>query len=89
MRRSSSGIRKAMESVFPPDRDERWQKRRNDLNRCVTDVYRKEAARRAHAGSPRAEPGWPGGITLGASSWKLAFRLAGLRASGCASITCH
>jgi putative DNA primase/helicase len=31
----------AMEGVFPPDRDARWQQRRDDIPRCVADIYGK------------------------------------------------
>jgi putative DNA primase/helicase len=33
----------AMEAVFPPDRDERWQRRFDDIDRCLEDIYGKEA----------------------------------------------
>ncbi|WP_239451707.1 phage/plasmid primase, P4 family [Elioraea rosea] len=39
----------AMESVFPPDRDARWQERRDDIPRCVEDIYAKEEKARADA----------------------------------------
>jgi putative DNA primase/helicase len=39
----------AFESVFPPDRDERWQRRYADIDRCVEDVYGREAKKRDEA----------------------------------------
>jgi len=33
----------AMEAVFPPDRDARWQDRRDDIDRCLDDIYGREA----------------------------------------------
>jgi Protein of unknown function (DUF3987) len=36
-------LQKAFESVFPPDRDARWQQRYNDIPRCVLGIYGKEA----------------------------------------------
>ena len=37
----------AMEAVFPPDRDARWQMRYADIDRCVLDIYGKEAGKKA------------------------------------------
>jgi putative DNA primase/helicase len=34
----------AMEQVQPPDRDLRWRNRRDDIDRCLEDIYVKEAA---------------------------------------------
>jgi hypothetical protein len=34
----------AFDDVFPPDRDDRWQQRRNDVPRLVRDIYGKQAA---------------------------------------------
>jgi P4 family phage/plasmid primase-like protien len=34
----------AMLAVFPPDRDSRWQQRFDDIDRCLEDIYVKEAA---------------------------------------------
>ena len=36
----------AFDQVFPPDRDQRWHARRADLDRCLGDIYGKEAAKR-------------------------------------------
>jgi putative DNA primase/helicase len=36
----------AMDAVFPPDRDARWQSRREDLDRCLEDIYGREATAR-------------------------------------------
>ncbi len=33
----------AFETVFPPDRDDRWRKRFADIDRCLDDIYGKEA----------------------------------------------
>jgi hypothetical protein len=46
-----------MEGVFPPDRDERWRARRYDLDRCLEDIYGKEADRRAREASIPPEQG--------------------------------
>jgi hypothetical protein len=37
------------DSVFPPDRDERWRQRRADIARIVVGLYTKEEAKRADA----------------------------------------
>ena len=33
----------AMEHVFPLDRDDRWRERRSDVDRCLEDIYGKQA----------------------------------------------
>jgi hypothetical protein len=35
------------DAVFPPDRDARWESRRNDALRIVADIYRKDETARA------------------------------------------
>jgi hypothetical protein len=51
----------AMESVFPTDRDARWQRRMADLDRCLADVYGKDAEKRAKDpdGDPQPEAPLP------------------------------
>jgi uncharacterized protein (DUF927 family) len=46
----------AFDAVPEADRDERWQARRDDVERCVRDIYDKEAARNAPSG--------PGGVVI-------------------------
>jgi putative DNA primase/helicase len=36
----------AFDGVFPPDRDARWKARRDDVDRCLLDIYGKEAKSR-------------------------------------------
>jgi hypothetical protein len=36
----------AMETVFPPDRDARWQARYDDIDRCLSGIYGKEVQAR-------------------------------------------
>lgn len=36
----------AMEAVLPANRDARWQARRNDIDRCLDDIYGREAKAR-------------------------------------------
>ena len=38
-------ILNAMEMTFPPDRDQRWDERRVDLDRCIQYVYGKQDAK--------------------------------------------
>jgi putative DNA primase/helicase len=45
----------AMQEVFPPDRDARWQARRDDIDRCLDDIYGKEAAAKDR-GERRSHP---------------------------------
>ena len=45
----------AFDAVFPPDRDARWQTRRDDLDRCLQAIYGKEA-RKKDQGKHRSEP---------------------------------
>jgi len=45
-----------MDAVSPPDRDERWHARRKDLDRCLEDIYGKEATRRARNDRSSPEP---------------------------------
>jgi hypothetical protein len=45
----------AMEAVFPADRNERWTLRRADLDRCLEDIYGKEAKAKDR-GERRATP---------------------------------
>ncbi len=40
----------AMEVVFPPDRGDRWHARYADIDRCVFDIYGKEADKRDRVG---------------------------------------
>ena len=42
----------AMEAVFPPDRDTRWHDRRNDVDRCLEDIYGKVAGQRDQRADP-------------------------------------
>ncbi|MBL6459397.1 DUF3987 domain-containing protein [Belnapia sp. T6] len=56
----------AMNTVPEPDRDARWQTRRDDIDRCLDDIYGKEAKARDEGRRPTpsgaAEPtGQPGG----------------------------
>lgn len=46
----------AFEQVFPPDRDDRWRRRFADIERCVADVYAKEAGKRDN-GERQSRPG--------------------------------
>lgn len=46
-----------MDEVFPPDRDARWQMRRDDIARCVEDIYVKEGAAKDQ-GERRPPPPW-------------------------------
>ena len=49
----------AMDSVFPPDRDARWQNCMTDLDRCITDIYGKNAESRWQEGSSSPASGPP------------------------------
>ena len=49
----------AMNSVFPPDRDARWQDRMTDLDRCITDIYGTNAETRWQEGSYSPASGPP------------------------------
>jgi RecA-family ATPase len=50
----------AFEGVFPPDRDARWKARRADVDRCLEDIYGKEAkARDEGRRDSSAKPGEP------------------------------
>lgn len=56
----------AMDAVFPPDRDARWQTRRDDVDRCLDAIYVKEAVardegRRPRGGRGRSARSWPDG----------------------------
>lgn len=50
----------AMEAVFPPDRDARWLARRNDIDRCVDDIYGRDAKARDEGRSAASAPPGPG-----------------------------
>lgn len=39
-------LAEAFDAVFPPDRDVRWQERRDDISRCVVGIYGKSARNR-------------------------------------------
>jgi hypothetical protein len=38
-------LEELFDAVFPPDRDQRWQQRRDDIPRVIRDIYGKEAAK--------------------------------------------
>ncbi|WP_419898211.1 phage/plasmid primase, P4 family [Roseomonas sp. USHLN139] len=46
----------AMEAVFPPDRDARWLARRNDIDRCLDDIYGRQAKARDASRSAASPP---------------------------------
>ncbi len=63
----------AMEVVFPPDRGDRWHARYADIDRCVLDIYGKEAEKRDRVGDqPRT-----GDQTPDSSEPRLSSRKAG------------
>jgi hypothetical protein len=68
---ASGQLEKLFDSVFPPDKDARWQARRADVLRIVADIYRKDDA--AKAASATADipgssgPAWP--EPLGAAAY--------------------
>ena len=45
----------AMEAVFPPDRDARWQVRRDDIDRCLDDIYGREARAKDEGRRPEGQ----------------------------------
>ena len=47
----------AMEAVFPPDRDARWEARRGDIDRCLEDIYGEAAAGDRSGRRPPPPPG--------------------------------
>jgi hypothetical protein len=47
-------IHAAFDAVPAPEREARWQARRDDTERCIRDIYRKEAAKP----DPEPPPGW-------------------------------
>lgn len=47
-------LREAMEGVAPAQRDERWQERFADLDRCLEDIYGREAAAKDRGERPVA-----------------------------------
>jgi hypothetical protein len=50
----------AMEAVLPADRDARWQARRDDVDRCVADIYGSEAEARDNGTSRNTrDRDWP------------------------------
>jgi hypothetical protein len=59
-------LQELFDAVFPPDRNERWHKRRDDIPRIIRDIYGKDAAGEdAKANAPAAPTGeaadtiWP------------------------------
>ncbi|MFC7478428.1 VapE domain-containing protein [Dankookia sp. GCM10030260] len=46
----------AMDAVLTPDRDARWEARRADIDRCLDDIYAKEAAARDAGRRPPGPP---------------------------------
>lgn len=51
----------AMQCVFPPDRDGRWEMRFKDIDRCLDDIYGKEAAAKDRGERPARDDDHLGG----------------------------
>jgi hypothetical protein len=58
----------AMDEVFPPDRDERWQSRKSEIDQILEGIYGKDALTRANRGArtssklsdaPTMDGAWP------------------------------
>ncbi len=58
----------AMEEVSAPDRDARWTARRDDMDRCLDDIYGKKAAARDRGERPPPGPPAVGGAGLDAAA---------------------
>lgn len=58
-------LRDAMEGVFPPDRDARWHARFADIDRCLEDIYVKEAGARDRGERPPHPSRRPGSAATG------------------------
>jgi len=46
----------AFDAVFPPNRDDRWHARRDDIDRCVAHIYVKEARKKDDGQRPTEPP---------------------------------
>jgi hypothetical protein len=49
----------AFDAVFPPDQDARWKMRRADVDRCLEDIYVKQARSKDNAPPPPEPPPEP------------------------------